>query len=70
MLVLRPSMIDLIIHLDSPFPFSLFLFWILFGNCKIQDAGAKRIQWGPFDGHATCSPVPRIYSSNHISVDS
>jgi hypothetical protein len=24
---------------------------------------------GPFDGHVTCSPVPRAYYHNHISGD-
>lgn len=55
MLVLRPSMVDLIIHFDPscppqpPLPF-MDSFWKL---CEIQDAGTKRIPCGPLDGHAT-----------------
>lgn len=70
MLVLRPSMIDFIIHFDSPSP-SLSSFMDSFQKlCKIQDAGTKCIQCGPLDGHATCSPVPIVYENNCIAVDS
>lgn len=37
---------------------------------KIRDAVTKCIQWGPFDGHAVCSSVPRKYWSNGNLVDS
>lgn len=49
--------------------FLLTLWWILLRNCKIQDAGTRRYSVGPFDGHVTCSPVPRAYYHNHISGD-
>lgn len=64
MLVLRPSMIDLMIHFHSlllPSLCPLPLMDSFQKLCKIQDAGTKCIQWGPFDGHATCTPVSRIY---------
>lgn len=55
MLVLRPSMIDLMIHFDSPSLF--FLLWILFRSCAKSKMLAPSVSLGPFLWTCSLEPI-------------
>lgn len=65
MLVLRPSMNDLMIHFDSPSRFSLlFLLRILFGNC----AKSKMLAPSVFGGALLTDMLPVAQCPEYIRI--